>query len=136
MTIDYLEKQLEKWQRLLLFFLGAAATLAASMLGTTGEDSVAYGWFMCWTVVQLGAAPAGLLLLAGKEWRKLPLAHRLNTAFGYLAVVWSCWLAVGLKIIGQDFSGFAFILIMGGVLSAFYLLLRRTRANAPEEMFP
>jgi hypothetical protein len=136
MTIDYLEKQLEKWQRLLSLFLGAAATLAASMLGIAGEDSVSYGWFMCWIVVQLGAAPAGLLLLAGKEWRKLPLPQRLNTAFGYLAVVWLCWLAVGLKIIDQDFSGFAFILVIGAVLSAFYLLLRRTRTNAPEEMFP
>jgi hypothetical protein len=33
MTTEYLEQQLEKWKRVLLLFVGAGLTLAASTVG-------------------------------------------------------------------------------------------------------
>jgi len=136
MTIEYLEKQLESWKRLLLLFLGAAFTLTASTIGITGDYYFTLGWVVIWIVVQLGAMPAGLMLLFGKEWRRLPLSRRLNAAFGYLAVAWLAWLAVGFRVVGETLGGFAFIVFVGGVLGAAYLLTRRARINASEEIFP
>jgi hypothetical protein len=136
MTIEYLEKQLESWKRLLLLFLGAAATLTASTVGITGGYYFTLGWVVMWVILQLGAVPAGLILLFGKEWRRLPLSHRLSTAFGYLAAAWLAWLAIGFRLIGETLGGFAFIVFVGGVLGAAYLLTRRAHLNASEELFP
>lgn len=136
MTTDYLETQLEKWQRLLLLFLGSAITLSLSTLGIAGDYTFSFGWVTIWVVLQLGTIPAGLLLLAGREWRNLPLSRRLNTAFGYLAVAWLCWLAIGFRIAGDSPEALTFILIVGAMLGGGYLLMRRTHVHAPEEMFP
>jgi hypothetical protein len=42
MTTDYLETQLEKWQRLLLLFLGSAITLSLSTFGITGDYTFSF----------------------------------------------------------------------------------------------
>jgi hypothetical protein len=136
MTIEYLEQQLEKWKRVLLLFLGAGLTLAASTFGITGAYTFSLGWVMVWIVLQLGTIPAGLLLLFAKDWRQLPLPQRLNTAFGFLGVGWLCWLALGFRISVDSYFPLAFILLLGAGLAIIYLLRRRAHTSSPEEIFP
>lgn len=136
MTTDYLEQQLEKWKRVLLLFVGAGLTLAASMFGILEPTSVSLGWIAVWIVLQLGAVSAGLLMLFSKTWRQLPLMQRLNTAFGFFGVAWLCWLAIGFGIAGESFAMFTFILLLGALLALIYLLRRRASTNSPEEIFP
>ncbi len=136
MTIEYLEQQLEKWKRILLLFLGAGLALAASTFGYMEPYTFSLGWVTAWVVLQLGTVPVGLLMLFGKDWRQLPLTQRLNTAFGFLAVAWLAWLAIGFRVAGESFATVAFILLLGAILAAIYLVLRRAKAYAPEEIFP
>jgi hypothetical protein len=98
MTTEYLEQQLEKWKRVLLVFVGAGLTLAASTFGLAGYYIFSLGWIMAWLILQLGAVSAGLLLLFNRPWRRLPLMQRLNTAFGFLGTAWLGWLAIGFSI--------------------------------------
>jgi len=136
MTTEYLEQQLEKWQRVLLLFLGVGLMMAASTFGIVGEYSFSYGWVMAWVVLQLGTIPAGLLMLFSKDWRRLPLMQRLTTAFGFLGAGWLGWLAIGFRVASESSIAFAFILLPGAVLAAIYLLLRRANTTSPEEIFP
>jgi hypothetical protein len=135
MTTEYLEQQLEKWKQVLLLFIGAGLTLAISTVGNSGPGAISLGWITTWLVLQLGAMPAGLLILFGKSWRQLPLMQRLNTAFGFLGVSWLCWLAFGFGV-SSDSSVMLFILLLGAILAAVYLLRRRANNRAPEEIFP
>ena len=134
MTREYLEEQLERWKKWLLVCAGAAVTFL-----TTGVDSVTSnpgfpGWFITWLILQLGTTPAGFMILCGRGWRALPLAARLNTAFGYLSVAWIALIGVGVR---AQPSAFLFLVFLFGLpLTAAYLWLRRTRIDAPEEMFP
>lgn len=136
MTTEYLEQQLEKWKRVLLLFVGAGLTLAASTFGLAGHYHFSLGWITAWLILQLGAVSAGLLLLFSRQWRQLPLMRRLNTAFGFLGAAWLGWLAIGFSIsdgwpVAFTFSGF-----LGVILFTTYLLQRRAHANSPEEIFP
>lgn len=136
MTTEYLEQQLEKWQRVLLLFLGAGLMMAASTFGIAGEYSFSYGWVMAWLVLQLGTVPVGLLMLFSKDWRRLPLTQRLNTAFGFLGTGWLGWLAIGFRLAGESSLAFAATLLPGAILALIYLLSRRTQIRPAEEIFP
>ncbi|MFN8595922.1 MAG: hypothetical protein U0559_07040 [Anaerolineae bacterium] len=136
MTNEYLEQQLEKWQRILLVFVGAAAMMCASTFGIVGDYSFSYGWVMAWVVVQLGTVPVGLLMLFAKDWRRLPLTQRLNTAFGFLGTGWLGWLAIGFRLAGESSLAFAASLLPGAVLALIYLLYRRIHSASAEEIFP
>lgn len=76
------------------------------------------------------------MILCSKEWRQRPLARRLNTALGFLGVAWLSWLAIGFRIAGEWLVALAFIMFLGVILAAIYLLRRRANNNAPEEIFP
>jgi hypothetical protein len=136
MTTDYLEQQLEKWKRVLLLFVGAGLTLAASTFGFTGPYTFSFGWVTAWLILQLGTVSAGLLLLFSKQWRQLPLLRRLNTAFGFLGAAWLGWLAIGFCIVGESLATFTFILLVGALLAVTYFLLRRSNTRTSEEIFP
>lgn len=136
MTTEYLEQQLEKWQRVLLLFLGVGLMMAVSTFGIVGEYSFSYGWVTAWVVLQLGTIPAGLLMLFSKDWRRLPLMQRLTTALGFLGTGWLGWLAIGFRVASESSIAFAFILLPGAVLAAIYLLLCRANTASPEEIFP
>ena len=138
MTIDYLEKQLENWKRWLLVSSGAAITLLATSIADIPNYSNPSfpGWFAIWLILQLGTTPAGFGLLSGKGWRTLPLAERLNTAFGYLTVAWITLLAFGFKAVWLPSILWFLIFGLGIALAVAYLTLRRTRIDSPEEMFP
>lgn len=136
MTTEYLEQQLEKWKRILLLFVGAGLTLAISMVGISEPYTFSLGWIVVWIVLQLGAVPAGLLMLFSKDWRRLPLMQRLNTAFGFLGVAWLCWVAISFRVSGESSMAFALIMLPGALLATVYLLRRRANNRAPEEIFP
>jgi len=139
MTPEYLQKQLEIWKRALLVGLGASVTLLATAIADIPDSPPPHfpGWFAVWFMLQLATTPAGFALLVGKSWRALALSDRLNTAFGYLGVAWITLLAFGFKA-GSSAPGALSLLVigLGVVLAMGYVRLRRTRANAPEEMFP
>jgi tellurite resistance protein TehA-like permease len=136
MTTEYLEQQLEKWQRVSLLFLGVGLMMAVSTFGIVGEYSFSYGWVMAWVVLQLGTIPTGLLMLFSKDWRRLPLMQRLTTAFGFLGAGWLGWLAIGFRVASESSLAFAATLLPGAILALIYLLSRRTQIRSSEEIFP
>ena len=136
MTTEYLEQQLAKWQRILLVFAGAGFMMAASTFGIVDVYTFSYGWVMAWVVPQLGTVPVGLLMLFGREWRRLPLSQRLTTAFGFLGSGWLGWLAIGFRLASESPMALGVIVLAGAILAAVYGLLQRARRASPEEIFP
>ncbi len=136
MTTEYLEQQLAKWQRVLLLLAGAGGMMAASTFGIVDVYTFSYGWVMAWVVLQLGSVPIGVLMLFGREWRRLPLRQRLTTAFGFLGSGWLGWLAIGFRLAGESPMALGVIVLAGAMLVAVYSLLRRARRASPEEIFP
>ena len=136
MISESLEQRLERWERVLLLFVGIGLTLAASTFGFNWPYSFSIGWVTAWIILQLGAVSASLLILFSKAWRQLPLARRLNTAFGFLSTAWLGWLAIGFCVAVESPATFALIVFLGVILAVIYLLLRRANTDAPEEIFP
>jgi hypothetical protein len=136
MTVEHLEQQLEKWNRILMLFLGMGLTLVASVFCLPIPCTLSVGWALAWLALQLGTTPLALLMLFGADWCQLPLARRLNTALGFLSAAWLGWLALGLCLSVQSFLAFASILLPGMLLALVYLLRRRAGLNSPEEIFP
>ena len=146
MTSEPLETQLEKWKKVLLAFSGAAFTLLVTALVDLPATAAFYreannmplmGWWGVWLVLLLGSLTPGITLLVGRGWRTLPPAQRLNTAFGFLAVGWTCLLAFSIQTAPLAFGALLHFIVwsLGAGLLIAYLLTRR-RAQVNPELFP
>jgi hypothetical protein len=142
-----LESQLIKWQRLLLIYAGAAGILLATTLAELplylesyqrmGRVMNVNPWFGICLVLLLACLTPGILLLAGRAWRTLPLARRLPSAFGFLGCAWAALAAFDLRTLPLEPPVYMHLLIFGlGVILAtvFLALTRRPKIN--EELFP
>ena len=142
-----IESQLQKWQKLLLVYAGAAGILLAGMLAELplnfesfqrlGRVMTVSPWVGMCLVLLLACLPPGIMLLAGRAWRTLPLARRLPTAFGFLGCAWAALAAWDLFFLPLEPPLYAHLLILGlGVaLAASSLVLFRRRGKS-EELFP
>jgi len=142
MSPEYLERQLAVYQRLLLAVLGAAVTLLATAVADLPNNPTLYfpGWYAVWFILQLASLLPGAVLLGGGAFRSLPLAQRLDTGFGFLALTWIVLAALGLKLAGTlAVPWLALGAVLGGLALALglaYALLRRRHVSQPEAMFP
>ena len=100
MDIDHLEELLASWKRVLLVCLGASVTLLATAIADIPNNPNPYfpGWYGVWFILQLATVTPALVLVFGSQLRKLPLAERLHTVFGYLVVAWIVLVSLGLKL--------------------------------------
>ncbi len=142
MTMDYLEKQLASYQRLLLAGTGAAVTLLATAVADIPNHPEIFfpGWYAVWFILQLATIMPAVVLLLGSELRKLPFASRLNTISGFLAIAWVVLAAFGIKLAGMVSISLPVLAIcLGGIGAAIAIahwLLHRSVIDAPEAMFP
>ncbi len=140
MDVDQLEIRLEFWKRMLLAALGSAVTFLSTTIADSSRNSYfsdsTWGWYLVWVVIWLAIAPPGFYLLMGRKWRKVSLATRLNTAFGYLGCAWLVLLSAGIKGFSNGNQACnTFIVISAFILGGSYWYLRRKKDN-PEEIFP
>ena len=82
---ETLEVQLQKWQKTLLVFLGAGATLFLtalidfpSRMAALRQDGnmLVDGWFGLWFLLLIASLTPGILLLLAPRWRKSPRPPR------------------------------------------------------------
>ena len=142
-----IESQLNKWQKLLLVYAGAAGILLAGMLANLplnfesfqrlGRVMTVSPWVGMCLVLLLACLAPGILLLAGRAWRTLPLARRLPTAFGFLGCAWAALAALDLFLLPLELPLYMHLVIfgLGVVLAASYLVFTRRRGKS-EELFP
>ncbi|MGB8647128.1 MAG: hypothetical protein WCF84_17965 [Anaerolineae bacterium] len=146
MNIEQLERRLEWWKRVLFLTIGVCLTLLIWALTEIpdGHMSTHLGWYLIWLIAQVLVTPAGFVMLGTKDWQRLALPERLNTAFGYLAIAWFLFCSFIVKT-NQDNGnpgGLAILLLYGLVLSVgltlvlTYRALSHSRRESPEEMFP
>ena len=142
MTTDNLRKGLIVWKRLLVISVGMYALLLASAVAEAVPRwgfSYSATWLYAWVIFQVLITPVGFVLLLNKRWRQLPLAERLDTAFGYLAVAWGAVFAFGIASKGDDIVLYVVLLVVGCsaiALALSYWWLRRTRSALPNGMRP
>lgn len=148
MSTEQLEKRLERSKRWLMFFAGVTLILLAwAITGAPSKFSYLWAFYILWFFFQVTAAPPGFLMLVNRDWRELPLAQRLDPAFGYLALTWFLFLAFLIKsnrdepqpfLWGGSVTLLLYALVLGAgiALTLSYWALRRTRPHSPEEMFP
>ena len=139
MTAKNPVQRLQTFKQILLVSSGVALALLATTIidnifhWLPSPDSMT-GWHCVWFVVQVATIALGGLLLMTRE---LPLAARLNTAFGYFAVAWIALLAIALRMMEIAPIGSNLVLFgLAAVIGAIYWWLRRTYVGKPEEMFP
>ena len=144
--MNELDAQLVKWQKLLLVYAGAAGLLLATTLADLplylesyrlmGQVMNVSPWFGIWFVLLLACLTPGILLLAGRAWRRLPLARRLPSAMGFLACSWATLVAFDLRTLPLDPPLPLHLIVygLGLALGGFYLLWRRRTGR--EELFP
>lgn len=151
MDADFLEHKLEAWKRWLIFCLGVSAMfLIMAIFDIPNADTnapvfrnpnavwnyVPY-WYAVWFIWQGIVTPPGFLLLFVKSWRSLPLAKRLNTAFGFLFAAWITFSGFALHANVLSVPGKLDVIAfgIGFVLAASYYWLRRGHLET-EKMFP
>lgn len=139
MTIDYLEKQLANWKQLLLVSIGAGGTLLATAIADIPNHLNTFfpGWYGVWFILELATFTPAIVLLFGGALRELPIAARLNTIFGYLAVAWLILIAFGLKlsdIVTVSWLWYS-LSVIGIVMGMVYWFLRMKYIDAPEATF-
>ena len=142
---ETLEVQLQKWQKSLLVFLGAGATLFLTVLidfpsrmAALRQDGnmLVDGWFGLWFLLLIASLTPGILLLLAPRWRKSQLEQRVPTGFGFLGVAWLVMLGFSLRMnVLLPPLGHFLIAASGPLVAAIYLLLRRAQPRK-EEMFP
>jgi len=147
MTTEDLEKNLERWKRVLLISIGIVAMLMLFAIYDIPkkQKTELLDWYCTWAVFQVFITPPGFVLLISKFGRSLPTRERINTAFGYFTVAWLALLAFGIQT-GSDqsiwYSPLAAVVLVAGVggsgvlLALSYWLLRRIRLQAPDDVFP
>lgn len=142
MTTENLQKNLQIWKRLLLIGVGMCVLLLVTAVAEAVPRrgfSYSATWLYAWVVFQVLITPPGFVLLLNKRWRKLPLAERLDTAFGYLAVAWGTVFAFGIASKGDDIVLYIVLLVLGGsaiALALSYWWLRRTRSAPLKGLLP
>ncbi|MCL4489267.1 MAG: hypothetical protein M1570_14220 [Chloroflexi bacterium] len=146
MSTEQLESKLEGSKRWLMFFAGVTLILLAwAIAGVPSKFSYVWTYYLLWFVFQVTAAATGLMILVNRDWRELPLARRLDPAFGFLAMAWLLFLVFLIKSSRDEsylWGGastlllYALVLAAGIVLALSYWMLRRARAHSSEEMFP
>ena len=149
MSREQLQFELEKWKRLSLVYAGAAGTLlvialvglpsslAALAYNSYDRSFILDGWYGVWLVLLLASLIPGISLLPSPSCKVLPLAMRLNTAFGFLAEAWIALLAFEIRMILLDVPALFHFTVIGFGLILFiaYLLLKR-KLGVGEEIFP
>lgn len=139
MTIDYLEKQLANWKQLLWVSIGAGSTLLATAIADIPNHPNMFfpGWYGVWFFLQLATFTPAVVLLFGSAFRELPIAARLNTIFGYLAVAWMVFIAFGVKLANIAMISWLlyFLGVFGIVMGLVYWFLRMKYIDAPEATF-
>ena len=142
---ETLEVQLQKWQKTLLVFLGAGATLFLTVLidfpsrmAALRQDGnmLVDGWFGLWFLLLIASLTPGILLLLAPRWRKSQLEQRAATGYGFLGVAWLLMAGFSLRMnVMLPALGHFIILTWGPLLAVILLLLRRAQPRK-EEMFP
>jgi FtsH-binding integral membrane protein len=147
MSREQLEQQLEKWKRILLVYVGSAATLLVIALvelpatvAAANEPDASFvidGWYAVWFVLVLACLTPGIMLLIGPSWRVVPKAQRLGTGFGFLGSAWVALMAFDLRVAALDIPPlFHYAVALFGVaLLVAYLILKR-KSRVGEELFP
>jgi hypothetical protein len=139
-TIEYLEKVLVNWKRILLVNVGASITLLATAIADIPNHPNPFfpGWYGVWFILQLATTIPVLVLVLSGRMRKLSLAERLDTIFGFCLAAWIALISFGLK--SQDLISNSFLSLsycgVGIALGMIYWLLRRRCVSAPEATFP
>ncbi|HMB23962.1 MAG: hypothetical protein ACM33V_09690 [Chloroflexota bacterium] len=140
MNMDILRKRLEIWKYILFINIGAAFILLVEAVLSYQETQTLIfqtSWYGAWLIVQLASFLPGFVLLLGKHWMQIPLLERLNTIFGYFAVVWSMLLPIGLELEPYTPKTFNLIWLVGGIALAIgYYWLRRKSMGVQNEIFP
>lgn len=140
-----LNRQLAKWKKVLLVYLGAGIALTlAALVDLPGQMQVMRsvhamtvdGWCGLAAILWLASLTPGIALLVAPHWRQAQLEDRVSVAFGFLGVAWLALLGFSLRV--NVLLPWAFHLIVAALgvgLAGWYLLLRRGRPRK-EEMFP
>ncbi len=148
MSMEQLEKRLERSKRWLMFFAGTTLVMLAwAITDVPSKFSYFWGYYILWFIFQVTTPSAGFVMFTNQDWRELPLAQRLDTAFGYLGLSWFLFLAFLIKsncdepqpfLWGGSVTLLLYALVLGAgiTLVLSYWALRRTRPHSPEEMFP
>lgn len=143
MNTEQLEKQFQFWNRFMYAVLGSSVTLFIISFGNMviyrnvwpGFDSYTGG---VWFLIQFLAVVPGLYLLWNQPWKTLPLATRLNTAFGYFGAGWIALVALVFIIDPRNSPDeLIFIIIGSAIVIALGYVWALKRAAAPrDEIFP
>jgi hypothetical protein len=94
-------------------------------------------WFGICFVLLLACLTPGILLLAARTWRTLPLARRLPATFGFLGCAWAALAAFYLRLLPLEPPLYWHLIIVGlGVIlgAVFLAFTRRRKIN--DELFP
>lgn len=144
MTEIDLDALLEKWQRLLLVFAGAAVTLLVITLVDLPSNAanwlrlqmfVVDGWFGVWFILEIACLAGALNLLVSPALRTLPFTRRRGATLGFFACAWAGLLALDLRLAGLAGPAFHAVTFFSGLaLLVITLWLRRARPG--EELFP
>ncbi len=141
---DTLEQQLEKWNKVLLIYLGAGITsllvalvdLPVRIMSLRSNLSMAVdGWCGVCLILFIACLTPGVLLLATPRWRNAQIVGRVPTGFGFLGVAWLAMLSFSLYINVLLPMVFHFIVFALGVILALAYLLFQRRPRK-EEIFP
>ena len=137
MDIHSLENRLEIWKHILFIILGASIALFLQAILYYLEFQTLLqqtSWYAVWFIVQMAAFLPGFVILWGRRWMQIPLHQRLNTIFGYFAIVWFNLYPVGIIIATKSFNT---LLLGGAIAMAFgYWWLRRKSLEIQNEIFP
>lgn len=139
MDINSLEKRLEIWKRILLIEIGAAFTLLATGIADIPNNSSPYfpDWHDVWFVILMASLFPGFILLLGKHWKQIPIQERLNTIFGFFAITWVNFFAVGIRSGPATSSEFNYFLLVSAVaIAGGYGWLRRKILSSRGDIFP
>jgi len=143
MHTNQLEKLFQFWNRLMYVVLGSSITILIISFGNLviyrntwpGFDNYTGG---VWTCIQFLAIVPGLYLLWNQPWKTLPLAARLNTAFGYFIASWICLVALAFIIDPNNAPDELIFIIIGSgiVIAVGYIWALKRTTNPRDEIFP
>jgi hypothetical protein len=139
MDIKTLEERLHTWRTILWIDTGAVFTLLATGLAELPNSTGPYfpGWYGVWFVIFLASFLPGFLLLAGRRWMLLPLPGRLGAIFGFFALTWFTFLALGIRTGANLYSLYGYFMLgSAAALIGSYGWLRRKSRKSGGEIFP
>jgi hypothetical protein len=139
MDNEVLRKRLDIWKRILLIETGAAFTLLATSIADIPNLSKPYfpGWYGVWFVILIASLFPGFILLLGKHWMQIFIQERLNTIFGFFAITWINFFAVGIRSGPASSSEFNYFLLVSAIAIAVgYWWLRRKFLSSRGDIFP